>query len=194
VLAIGELFPVAGGRVTDREQSPVAREGWITGATGRSTGHRTDDATVQAVLTPLSVQVARRIGAVPVGDFQVVHASELLAEIDDARFRAQLAQADANVAAAEAAIANLQAQETLQTANIAAAAAQLDGNRARALRNRLKADRQHKLLGTRIARTEQASGCSGQTIRRTGAAVGRRSSGGEPATWSTHRRSSLPRT
>ena len=61
---------------------------------------------------------------------------------------------------------NLQAQETPQTANIAAAAAQLDGNRATALRNRLEADRQHKLLATRIARTEQAGGRSGYPTHR----------------------------
>ena len=116
----------------------------------------TDDATVEADLTPLSAQVVGRITSVPVGDFQIVRAGDLLAEIDDAPFRAQLDQAVAGVAAAQAAIANLQAQESLQEANIAAAAAQVDGNRATALRNRLEADRQRKLLATRIAGTEQA--------------------------------------
>jgi membrane fusion protein (multidrug efflux system) len=116
----------------------------------------TDDATVEADLTPLSAQVVGRITSVPVGDFQIVRAGDLLAEIDDAPFRAQIDQAVAGVAAAQAAIANLQAQESLQEANIAAAAAQLDGNRATALRNRLEADRQRKLLATRIAGTEQA--------------------------------------
>jgi membrane fusion protein (multidrug efflux system) len=116
----------------------------------------TDDATVEADLTPLSAQVVGRITSVPVGDFQIVRAGDLLAEIDAAPFRAQLDQAVASVAAAQAAIANLQAQESLQAANIAAAAAQLDGSRATALRNRLEADRQRKLLATRIAGTEQA--------------------------------------
>ena len=116
----------------------------------------TDDATLQADLTPLSAQVAGRISEVAAGDFQPVRAGDLLVGIDDAPFRAQLGQAEANVAAAQAAIANLKAQELLQAANIAAAAAQLDGSRATALRNRLEADRQRKLLATRIAGTEQA--------------------------------------
>jgi membrane fusion protein (multidrug efflux system) len=116
----------------------------------------TDDAYLQADLTPLSAQVSGRISAVPVGDFQRVRAGELLVEIDDAPFRAQLDQAEANVAGAQAAIANLRAQEVLQAANIAAAQAQLDGNRATALRDRLEAERQRKLLESRIAGTAQA--------------------------------------
>jgi membrane fusion protein (multidrug efflux system) len=116
----------------------------------------TDDATLEADVTPLSAQVAGRISDVAVGDFQLVRAGDLLVAIDDAPFRAQRDQAAANVAAAQAAIANLKAQETLQAANIEAAAAQLDGSRATALRNHLEADRQRKLLATRIAGTEQA--------------------------------------
>ncbi|MBV8455890.1 MAG: HlyD family secretion protein [Acetobacteraceae bacterium] len=116
----------------------------------------TDDAVVEADLTPLSAQVAGRISAVLVNDFQRVHEGELLAEIDDAPFRAQLAQADASVAAAEAAIANLKAQEVLQAANIAAAQAQLDGNRATEVRDRLEAERQRKLLATKVVGTQQA--------------------------------------
>ena len=89
------------------------------------------------------------MSAVPVGDFQPVRAGDLLAEIDAAPFRAQLDQADANVAGAHAAIANLKAQELLQAANIAAAEAQVEGSRATALRNHLEAERQRKLLETR---------------------------------------------
>jgi len=116
----------------------------------------TDDATAVADLTPLSAQVAGHISAILVSDFQDVHAGDLLAQIDRAPFQAQVDQAEANVAAANAAIANLQAQQRLQAANIAAAQAQLEGNRATAARNRLEADRQRKLLATRFAGTEQA--------------------------------------
>ncbi|MEJ0015150.1 MAG: HlyD family secretion protein [Acetobacteraceae bacterium] len=116
----------------------------------------TDDAAVQADLTPLSAQVTGRIKAMPVGDYQEVRAGDVLAEIDDAPFRAQLDQAQAAVAAAQAAIVNLKAQETLQAANIAAAAAQLDGSRATAWRARLESERQQKLLASRIVGTEQA--------------------------------------
>ncbi|MBV8094830.1 MAG: HlyD family secretion protein [Acetobacteraceae bacterium] len=116
----------------------------------------TDDAYLQADLTPLSAQIAGRISNLLVTDFQMVREGDLLVEIDDAPFRAQLDQAEANVAGAEAAITNLKSQELLQTANIAAASAQVEGNRATELRNRLEAERQRKLLATRLAGTEQA--------------------------------------
>jgi membrane fusion protein (multidrug efflux system) len=116
----------------------------------------TDDAYVEADLTPLSAQVAGRISGVFVGDFQTVRTGQLLVEIDAAPFQAQLAQAEANVAGAQAAIANIKAQQVLQAANIAAAQAQLQGNRATALRNKLEAQRQRTLLASRVAGTEQA--------------------------------------
>ena len=116
----------------------------------------TDDAVLQADLTPLSAQVAGRIRTVAVGDFQRVRKGELLVEIDDAPFRAQLDQAEANVAAAQAAIANLEAQKSLQATNIAEAQAQLSGDQATAQRDKLEADRQQKLLASRITGTEQA--------------------------------------
>jgi membrane fusion protein (multidrug efflux system) len=116
----------------------------------------TDDAAMKADLTPLSAQVGGRIQAVLVNDFQLVRAGDPLVEIDDAPFRAQLDQAQASVAGAQAAIINLKAQEVLQAANIGAAEAQVNGSRATALRNSLEADRQRKLLLTRIAGTEQA--------------------------------------
>ena len=70
---------------------------WVGGAGPQWT----DDAAVAADLTPLSAQVGGRISAVPVNDFQPVHAGDILARIDDAPFRAQVEQAQASVAAAE---------------------------------------------------------------------------------------------
>ena len=123
---------------------------------GASGPQWTDDASLQADLTPLSAQVAGRISRVLVDDFQQVHAGDLLVEIDPAPFQAQLAQANANVLAAQAAIANLKAQEQLQLANIAAAEAQVVGSRATDLRDRLESERQRKLLATKVVGTEQA--------------------------------------
>jgi membrane fusion protein, multidrug efflux system len=116
----------------------------------------TDDAYLQADLTPLSAQVAGQVSTVKVTDFQRVKAGDLLVQIDDARFKAQLAQADANVAAAQAAIVNLTAQESLQQSNIAAAEAQVQGVRATENRNELEDKRQRQLLIGRLAGTEQA--------------------------------------
>jgi len=83
----------------------------------------TDDAYLQSDLTPLSALVAAPVLSVPVNDFQTVHKGELLVQLDDSIYGAQLAQADANVAAAEAAIGNLLAQEKLQQAYINSAEA-----------------------------------------------------------------------
>ena len=59
------------------------------------------------------------------------------------------------------------AQELLQAANIAAAQAQLEGSRATALRNHLEADRQNKLLATRIAGTTSATARTATTATET---------------------------
>jgi membrane fusion protein (multidrug efflux system) len=130
----------------------IGWNGWVGGAGAQWT----DDAYLQADLTPLSAQVAGRVVAVAVEDFARVKAGQVLVQIDDAPFRAEFAQADANVAAAQAAIANLAAQESLQETNIAAAEAQLQGVQATEERNDLEAKRQRALLASRYAGTEQA--------------------------------------
>jgi membrane fusion protein, multidrug efflux system len=92
----------------------------------------TDDAYVQADSTIVSPKVSGYIAQVLVGDNQPVKAGQLLARIDDRDFRTALDQADADVAASEASVRNLDAQIALQqpmieqqTADIAAAEANL---------------------------------------------------------------------
>jgi len=101
---------------------------WTTGRYLEST----DDAYVKADSTIVAPRVSGYIGEVLVGDNQPVKAGQLLARIDDRDFRAALAQAQADVAAAEAAVRNLDAQIALQaplieqgTADVAAAEATL---------------------------------------------------------------------
>ena len=65
---------------------------------------------MKADSTIISPKVSGYIAQVLVGDNQPVKAGQLLAEIDDRDFRAALAQADADVAASEAAVRNLDAQ------------------------------------------------------------------------------------
>ena len=60
--------------------------------------------------------------ASPVDDFQLVKAGDLLVEIDDQDYRARVAQAEADVLGAEAAIENLKARKALQHAQIDQAA------------------------------------------------------------------------
>jgi membrane fusion protein, multidrug efflux system len=92
----------------------------------------TDDAYVKADSTIVSPKVSGYIAQVLVGDNEKVKAGQLLAKIDDRDFRAALDQANADVAAADAAVRNLDAQLALQqpiieqgTADIAAAEANL---------------------------------------------------------------------
>ena len=92
----------------------------------------TDDAYVKADSTIVSPKVSGYIAEVLVGDNQPVTAGQLLARIDDRDFRTALDQAHADVAAADAAVRNLDAQIALQqpvieqeTSDIAAAEANL---------------------------------------------------------------------
>jgi membrane fusion protein (multidrug efflux system) len=125
---------------------------WI----GSAGAQWTDDAYLQSDLTPLSALVSGPISKVAVDDYQSVKAGDLLVEIDAQTYAAQLAQAEANVAAAQAAIENSRAQQQLQLANIASAEAQLSSVQAAKQRDDLEASRQQNLLSTGIAGTRQS--------------------------------------
>jgi membrane fusion protein (multidrug efflux system) len=86
----------------------------------------TDDAYVRADLTPLSTKVAGLVRAVHVSDFQAVHKGDLIVELQDDDYRAQVDQAKAAVEAARAAIENNRRQRDLQDAKIAKAIAVVD--------------------------------------------------------------------
>ena len=88
---------------------------------------KTDDANVRADLTPLSTKVAGLVAKVAVADYQAVKAGDLLVQLQDDDFRAQVQQAVAAVTAAEEALINNRRQKELQDARIAQAA---DGIRA----------------------------------------------------------------
>jgi|ERR1700720_1812613 membrane fusion protein, multidrug efflux system len=83
---------------------------WI-GSTALQT---TNDAYLQADTTPLAAKVPGYVKAVHVQDFQRVHAGDPIVEIVDDDYRAQLDQTQANVAAAGAAIENIEQQKRLQ--------------------------------------------------------------------------------
>ena len=78
----------------------------------------TDDAYVRGDLTPLSTKVSGIVGAVHVSDYQQVHKGDLLIELQDNDYQAQVGQANAAVAAAKAAIENNRRQKLLQQAKI----------------------------------------------------------------------------
>jgi membrane fusion protein (multidrug efflux system) len=86
----------------------------------------TDDAYVRGDLTPLSTKVSGIVRAVHVEDFQQVHKGDLIVELEDDDYRAQVDQASAAVAAAHAAIENNRRQLELQDSRIAKALAGID--------------------------------------------------------------------
>jgi membrane fusion protein, multidrug efflux system len=90
----------------------------------------TDDAYVRGDLTPLSTKVAGIVRDVKVSDYQQVRKGELIADLDDDDFQAQLDQAAAAVEAAKAAIENNHRQRELQDSRIARADAGIDQAKA----------------------------------------------------------------
>jgi membrane fusion protein, multidrug efflux system len=90
----------------------------------------TDDAYVRGDLTPLGTKVAGIVRDVKVTDYQQVHKGDLIVQLDDDDFRAQLDQAAAAVEAAKAAIENNRRQRELQDSKIERALAGIDQARA----------------------------------------------------------------
>jgi membrane fusion protein, multidrug efflux system len=86
----------------------------------------TNDAYVRGDLTPLSTKVAGLVREVLVNDYQPVHKGDLLVQLDDDDYRAQVAQATAGVEAAKAALVDNQRQRELQDARIERALAGID--------------------------------------------------------------------
>lgn len=128
---------------------------WIGSAIIQST----DDAYVRADLTRLSSRVAGEVLVVAVNDYQRVKAGDLLVQIDPADYQAQVAQAEAGVAAAQAALDNLSNEVELQYATIAQGEAQRVAAQAQEVETREEQERQQTLsqtdAGTR-QRLEQA--------------------------------------
>jgi membrane fusion protein, multidrug efflux system len=116
----------------------------------------TDDAYLQSDLTPLAAHVPGYVAHLFVHDYEKVKAGQLLVQIDDRDYRAQLSQAQATVEASESAIATIAQQKLLQNALIAQAKASIEGSKADVTRYHLETLRQQKLLATRIVGTEQA--------------------------------------
>src|ERR1700727_1240725 len=94
--------------------------------TGSASRQTTDDAYLHSDLTPLSTKVSGVVAKVNVADYQHVKAGDLLVQLKDDDFQAQVAQAEAGVAAAYAAIENNQREKQLQRAKVDRALAGVD--------------------------------------------------------------------
>ena len=125
----------------------------------------TDDAYVRSDVTPLSTKVAGIVQEVKASDYQTVHKGDLLVQLQDDDYQAQVAQATAAVEAAKAAIENNRRQRELQdaridralagidqaNAQIAAAQAGKEAVQADVVRTRAERTRQEALLQTHSA-------------------------------------------
>src|SRR5262249_16521279 len=122
----------------------------------------TNDAYVRGDLTPLSTKVSGLVREVKVNDYQQVRKGDVLVQLDDDDYKAQLAQAAAGVEAAKAALENNRRQRQLQdskieralagvdqaNAQISAAQAGKDAVQADVTRTRAERNRQEALLKT----------------------------------------------
>jgi membrane fusion protein (multidrug efflux system) len=127
----------------------------------------TDDAYVKADYTSVAPKVAGYIAAVTVKDNDVVKAGQGLASIDDRDFRNALSQAKADVNAADAAIANLDAQIELQNSVVGQAKAAIDASQASLDFARSDDARSQSLIATGAisrSRAEQSQSLSRQAV------------------------------
>jgi membrane fusion protein, multidrug efflux system len=85
----------------------------------------TDDAYVGGEVTTLSFKVAGLIETVAIVDNQSVKTGDLLLKLDDRDYRAQRARAEANIAARQAALANVNATRRMRVAMVEQAMADL---------------------------------------------------------------------
>jgi membrane fusion protein, multidrug efflux system len=110
-LAPAVILAMAGGIVF------LIAGNWNTWASERE-AQETDDAYLRADLTPLSTKVAGLVAKVAVSDYQTVKSGDLLVQLRDDDFRAQVQQAEAGVAAGEDALINNRRQKELQDTRI----------------------------------------------------------------------------
>jgi membrane fusion protein (multidrug efflux system) len=114
----------------------------------QSSGETTDNAYVRGDVTSLAPKVAGYVTAVEVADNQTVRAGDVLFRIDDRDYRARLAQAAANVEAAQARLTNVGADIQLQHALIRQAEAQKRSNMAEMTLATKSSDRRRELIRT----------------------------------------------
>jgi membrane fusion protein (multidrug efflux system) len=125
----------------------VATTRWNTWQ-GEPGWQSTDDAYLQTDITPVATKVAGYVRNIPVQDYQRVRAGDLVAQLVDDDYRAALAQAQANLNAAQALIGTLHSQRELQHANVDAARAVEASTAALIAQNDRDLARERRLLTT----------------------------------------------
>jgi membrane fusion protein, multidrug efflux system len=116
----------------------------------------TDDAFIAARQFSLAPKVSGYLTAVPVTDNEHVDTGEVIARIDDRDYRIALETAEAQVAAAQASIENIDAQLNVQQAQIAANQAQVDQTQAALVFAQQQAERYQHLEQTGYGTVQNA--------------------------------------
>ena len=109
---------------------------------------QTENAYIDGDTTPIAARVQGYLRHLPIADNQPVRAGQLIAEIEDSDYRAQMAQADAQVATARATLASLAERTRATRLQVAQAAAAVDAARAGSLDTGPEARRQTVLAPT----------------------------------------------
>ncbi len=115
----------------------------------------TDNAYVRGDVTSLAPKVAGYVKEVSVSDNQFVRAGDVLFRIDDSDYRARLAQAEANVQAAQARLISVDAESSLQQALIQQARAQHHAQLAERELAAKVSDRRRALVQSRYVSQDQ---------------------------------------
>lgn len=134
----------------------------------------TDDAQIRADVTPLSTKANGIVALVAVTDYQRVKAGDLLVQLRDDDFRAQVDVAAASVVASEAALENLRSQRNLQRSRIAAASANLDASKPDVERTRLELVREQTLEGAKVSTKERLESAQADYERLAATMTGRK--------------------
>ena len=110
----------------------------------------TNDAYLQADLTPISAKVGGYLRELPVQDYERVHKGQVLAQLVDDDYRAAVAQAQASIESATAQAEALKAQQELQLATIEAARAVVAATTALVAQNDRDVARQRATAADRV--------------------------------------------
>jgi membrane fusion protein, multidrug efflux system len=125
----------------------------------------TDDAFIAARQFAIAPKVSGYVTEVPVTDNQHVVAGQVIARIDDRDYRTALEQAEAQVAAAQANINNMDAQITAQRAVVAQNEAQVDQSQASLVFSQQQAARYDQLAHTGYGSVQNAQQWDSQKLQ-----------------------------
>ncbi|QDO97097.1 HlyD family secretion protein [Ferrovibrio terrae] len=125
----------------------------------------TDNAYIRGDVTSLAPKIAGYVTAVEIDDNQAVRTGDVLFRIDDKDYRARLAQAIANVEAAQARLTNVDAEIQLQHALVRQARAQFRSSAAELTRASKASDRRRELVRNSVVSQAQVDESDAARLR-----------------------------